>query len=329
MYAPIVIFVYNRPEKTIDLLNSLSKNSEASNSNIYIFSDGPKLNASNLEIEEIEMVRQICRNENRFLNTKIFQREKNIGLAKSIIDGVTHIVNLHGKVIVLEDDLILSPFFLKFMNDSLYRYEKNKKVGSIGGCNYFAYGEKYSDFFFFDIPDSLGWGTWKDRWEKFDEDPFTIYNKIIKSNNLVSKFNAHGAYDFIKLLKDQMEGKVDSWAIRWHGTCILNNWKTLYSNPSMTNHIESINATHSPYSLTPPLVTKTPFFKTIRVVVGNDIINSYIKFYNNHPDSYQNSLKANSVGFIFYFKRLKEKILIIVKKIIKKIFIYDKPKQNI
>jgi hypothetical protein len=91
----------------------------------------------------------------------------------------------------------------------------------------------------------------------------------------------------------------------------------------MTNHIESINATHSPYSLTPPLVTKMPHFKTIKAVVAQDIINAYVTFYKNHPDSYQNSLQANSLGLTFYFIRLKDKILIIVKKIIKKIFIYE------
>jgi hypothetical protein len=314
MLAPIILFVFKRPLHTKNILDSLSKNLESSKSIIYIYCDGPKNTSNSDEVFKINEVRKICDAENRFLKVNIIKQEHNKGLANSIIEGVTKVVNLYGKVIVLEDDLILSPYFLSYMNDSLHRYEKNNNVGQIGGCNYFAFGDEFPNYFFWSVPDSLGWGTWKNRWEKFYYDSKELYN-IVNNRRLINKFNAFGAYDFMNLLKDQIDGKVDSWAIRWHGTCIVNDWKTLYSNPSMTNHIESIDATHAPVNILPPLCDKIPNYFSIRTRVLKKIIFAYRLYYENHPDSNQSNI-SNKSFFSDFTTVLKEKIHKNLKKII-------------
>ncbi|RVT75875.1 glycosyltransferase [Flavobacterium sufflavum] len=263
--APIVLFTYNRPLHTQQILNSLAENLEAKDSILYIFCDGTKENVDADGLFKINKVRDICKNENRFKKVIITYQNKNKGLANSIIDGVTQVVNSYGKVIVLEDDLILSKFFLSYMNDALDRYETNLSVGQIGSCNFFACGKKYPNYFFVPLPDCLGWATWKDRWRFFNSNVDELKEKLENNESKKNIFNAYGSYNFTEMLEQQKEGKVDSWAIRWQAVCVLNGWLTLYPNPSMTNHIESEEATHANLNIIPPISIKKPNFNTIDV----------------------------------------------------------------
>ena len=236
--APIVIFVFKRPRHTQSLLNSLAQCDEAKFSEVVIYSDGPKNPEDVEETGAIDQVREICIKEDRFKSVKLIKQEKNHGLANSIISGVSNVIEEYGKVIVLEDDLIVSPFFLDYMNSALIKYEFDENVGQIGACNFFACGDKYPNAFFIPIPDCLGWATWEKNWKSFIKDSQVIFDALDKDPELASRFNGYGSYDFISLLKSNVQRKVDSWAILWHATCILNNWLTLYPNPSITNHIE-------------------------------------------------------------------------------------------
>lgn len=270
--APIVLFTYNRPSHTQNVLDSLAANEEAKESILYIYCDGAKSDNAE-DLKKIDQVRAICLNENRFSEVVVVIQEKNKGLALSVIEGVTEIVNKFGKIIVVEDDLVLSPFFLAYMNDSLERYKDNKKIGQIGACNFFACGNKFPDYFFLAIPDCWGWGTWKEKWSFFNPNSQELLKKIIE-NNLIDRFNAYGSYDMIGMLKMQIEGKVNSWAIRWQAICILNDWLVLYPNPSYSNHIESSEATHANINITPPLKNTKPIFKNIPIVENDKVINA-------------------------------------------------------
>lgn len=254
MLAPITLFVYNRPKHTRDIIESLLHNIEAKDSLLYIYSDGPK---DEFSIKKVYEVRDYVNTIKGFKEVIITERNENYGLAKSIISGVTEIVNKHGKIIVLEDDLILSPYFLYYMNDSLDRYEDNHKVGQIGSCNFFACGKKYPPFFFAPVTDCLGWATWKDRWGKFNEDGQRLLNLILQ-RKLLYKFNVYGTYDMKNMLEMQIAGKTNSWAIRWQATCVLNDWLILYPNPAFSNHIESKDATHANINIAPPLCDIKP-----------------------------------------------------------------------
>lgn len=285
--APIVLFTYNRPQHTQNVLDSLAKNEEAKDSILYVFCDGAKPDVGTEGLLKIEEVRKIANSENRFKEVHVTIQPQNKGLSNSIIDGITSIINQHGTAIVLEDDLVLSPYFLAYMNDSLVRYKEDDRVAEIGACNFFACGDKYPKSFFATMPDTWGWATWKDRWEKFNPDAVFLYKELQK-NDLMHKFNTYGAYDMQGMLKDQIFGKVNSWAIRWQAVMVLNDWLCLYSNPAFSNHIESVDATHAQINIVPPLHTTKPIFETVKVEEIPSVIEAMKKGYSGQGDYFGN-----------------------------------------
>jgi hypothetical protein len=285
--SPVVIFAYNRPLHTQNLLDSLSLNEESARTILYIICDGPKSNATQEEKERIKEVIDIVKAENRFGSTVIIERQTNKGLASSIIDGVKTILDKHETVIVLEDDLVVSRYFLYYMNDSLVRYQNNPKVGQIGSCNMFACGDRFPKSFFIPMPDCLGWATWKNRWAHFNIDAKQLLEQLMK-NNLIYKFNVYGSYEMKGMLIDQIKGKGNSWAVRWAAVCVLNDWLILYPNPSFTNHIESTNATNASFSILPPLCKSKPKLETVDVVEIKEVIRAMKRCYDGTGDFYGN-----------------------------------------
>ncbi len=233
--APIVLFVYNRPEHTLRTLQHLANNSEASESMLFIFCDGPKVNASPHQLEKIDEVRTIIRKEKWCKEVTIIESQINKGLANSIIEGVTKIVNEYGKIIVLEDDLVVSNYFLKYMNEALELYENENDVISIHGYLY-PIKEDLPETFFLKGADCWGWATWKRGWALFEEDGRKLF-KEIKDRNLEYEFDFKGSYPYFKMLKKQIAGKNDSWAIRWYASAFLKNKLTLYPGKSLAINI--------------------------------------------------------------------------------------------
>ena len=231
MNAPIVFFVYNRPEHTKKTLVSLQKNTLAKNSHLYIFSDGPK---TEKDIPKVNEVRQLVKNINGFKTVTVIERKSNWGLAKSIIEGVTEIINLHGRVIVLEDDLVTNPNFLSYMNTNLDFYQKNDNVSCISGYVYPI--ENLPENFFIRGSDCWGWATWKRAWTKFEPDGTLLY-KELKKRKLLRLFNFNHTTSYNKMLIDQINGKNDSWAIRWYASTFLNNMYCLYPGNSLVINI--------------------------------------------------------------------------------------------
>ena len=286
-FAPIVLFTYNRPQHTKALLDSLASNCEAANSTLYVFSDGPKELSTEAELERIAQVRRLIEIESRFGEVKLIKQTVNKGLAKSIIEGVTDVVDHHGKVIVLEDDLVVSPYFLYYMNDSLERYENNMKVAQIGACNFFACGSKFPDTFFIPIPDCLGWATWASRWKYFNSDSKELLDEITR-RSLEYEFNVYGSYDMLSMLKDQIDGKGTSWAVRWTAVCVLRGWLTLYPNPSFSNHVESSEATNANLNIKPPLCLSKPRLSTVETEEIPRVITAMKRGYAGNSNYYGN-----------------------------------------
>lgn len=213
--APIVLFVYNRPWHTRQTVEALQRCELASESELYIFTDGPKPNATEECRAKIEKVRDYIHTIEGFKATHIEKSPTNKGLANSVIDGVTKIIKMYGKVIVLEDDLIVHPFFLRFMNEALDFYKNDKRIYSIGGFNYnVKFPNSYSnDIYIVHRAESCGWGTWSDRWNGID---WTIADatSFFKSKRKQRLFN-RGGDDLSGMLQAQLNGEIDSWAIRW------------------------------------------------------------------------------------------------------------------
>jgi hypothetical protein len=234
--APIILFVYNRLDVLIKTIDALSKNTLAKDSTLYIFSDGAK---NSNDIEKILKVREFLKKIKGFKNINIVLREYNIGLVENITSGVSQVLELHEKSIVLEDDIITSPFFLQYMNDCLNLYKDNDEVCQISG---YSYLEKYitlyniPTLYFIKGADCLAWGTWKRAWRKYSQDSKTLANEI-KEKNLIHEFNRNGAYNFYELLLQNSNGKKFSWAINWYAVNFLSNKFTLYPLKSFAQHI--------------------------------------------------------------------------------------------
>jgi len=230
--APIALFVYNRPWHTQQIIEALQKNKLAAESELFIFSDAPKNNEAQMGVKE---VREYIKTVKGFNQVAIIERTENLGLAKSIITGVSEIVNKFGKIIALEDDLITSPYFLKYMNESLEFYQNEERVISITGYIY-PIRAKLPEIFFIKGADCWGWATWKRGWDLFKEDGLKLLTEI-KERKLEKAFNFNGSYNYTQMLKDQIAGKNDSWAVRWYASAFLENKLTLYPCRSLVYNI--------------------------------------------------------------------------------------------
>jgi hypothetical protein len=221
--SPIILFVYNRPIHTLKVLNALSKNPEAEFSELFVYCDGPKNNILDFELLLINQTREIIKNEIRFKNISVKYHETNKGLANSIVDGVTELLLEHDRVIVLEDDIVPEKGFLNYMNSSLKMYENSPEVGCIHAWNYtFKINKIRESSFLLLGGDCWGWATWRQAWGLFEKDGNKLREEIL-NRNLVSSFNRNNTHDFFTMLEDQIRGKNNSWAIRWHASLFLNN----------------------------------------------------------------------------------------------------------
>ncbi len=240
--APIILFVYNRKDHTEKTIEALKKNDLAGESELFIYSDAAK-NAANFDA--VEEVREYIKTVNGFKSVTIIERENNMGLAKSVILGVSEIVNKYGKVIVLEDDLITAPQFLKYMNKNLENYEEVEDVISIHGYNYpIKIIEKQ---FFLKGADCWGWATWKRGWDLFEENGEKLL-KELKDGGQIREFNFNNSYNYSGMLEDFINGKNSSWAVRWYASAFLKDKYTLYPGKSLVKNIGLDNTgTHSGY----------------------------------------------------------------------------------
>lgn len=241
IYAPIVFFVYNRPWHTQQAIEALQKNELAKESDLFIFSDAPKTLEAAPAVQE---VRDYIRRIKGFKTVSIVERKKNLGLANSIIDGVTKVCNEFGRVIVLEDDLVTSPYFLRFMNEALDLYEHEGKIISIHGYIY-PVSKKLPETFFLRGADCWGWATWRKGWDLFEPDGGKLLDKL-KITHSEEQFDFDGTYGYLKMLKAQVRGRNSSWAIRWYASAFLNNKLTLYPGKSLVLNIGNDDSgTHS------------------------------------------------------------------------------------
>jgi len=231
--APIALFVYNRPIHTQKVVEALQKNSDAIHSKLYIFSDAPKNEES---YEKVKQVRDYIKIITGFKSITIKEQTQNLGLAKSIIGGVTEIVNNFGKIIVLEDDIETSPFFLKFMNSALNFYEKEERVWAITGRQWPIDTSKLPEaFFLYDWP-CTGWGTWASRWKFFDKNPDKYISEISLKKDIYV-FNRQGTSDVYSQLTMNKTGEIDTWAIFWASEIFLNKGLSLFPAKSLIRNI--------------------------------------------------------------------------------------------
>lgn len=232
-HAPILLFVYRRPDHTRLVLEALRRNPEAASSELFIYSDGPK----NREVGPlVDAVRELCRNTKGFARITLIERSANWGLGKSVIAGVTEVCAAKGRVIVLEDDIIVSPHFLAYMNEALDRYAAEERVMQISAHLFPVPWAAPHDAAFLPMTDCLGWGTWQRAWAAFDPE-IGGYPQLAADRSLQRTFDLDGSYPYFRMLQQQREGKVDSWAIRWWLSVFHEGGATLFPAKSLVHNI--------------------------------------------------------------------------------------------
>ena len=229
---PIALFAYNRLTHTRCTIEALQKNYGADESPLYVFSDGPR---SDRDIDAVNEVRAYLRCIDGFSSVEVIESEANAGLAASLIRGIGLVLNEYDSIIVLEDDLVTSPYFLKYMRDALRVYQDEERVASVSGYS-FPLDIETAETFFLNYTACWGWGTWRRGWQLFEPSGDKLLSEVRK-RGLCDEFDMRGAYPYTQMLQDQCRGKVDSWAVRWHASLFLAGRLMLFPGRSLVNNI--------------------------------------------------------------------------------------------
>jgi hypothetical protein len=231
--APIVLFVYNRPDHTRRTLAALAADPLAMDSDLIIYADGSKKPE---HAAAVQQARDVARGASGFRSVRLIERDKNLGLANSIITGVSDVCSARGRAIVVEDDLLVAPQFLTFLNRGLERYADEPGVFQVSGYMFPVAMELSSDGLFLPLISCWGWGTWQRAWSQFDPSA-AGFSRLARDPELRARFNLDGNYDYFGMLKDQVEGKIDSWGVRWLLSVFLKGGLVLYPTRSLVQNI--------------------------------------------------------------------------------------------
>ena len=232
MKAPIALFTYSRLDHTQRTIQALLRNFGVEEHDLIVFADA----ARGVEkIEAVSAVNDYIHTVSGFRSVTIRRRPYNYGLSKSIIEGVSEVLMQHETIIVLEDDMVTSPFFLTYMDSALENYSSDPKVISVHGYIY-PVRKTLPDAFFLRGADCWGWATWRRAWGIFNPNGNDLLNEL-RRRKLVNDFDFNGAFPYSNMLCSQTKGKNDSWAILWYASAFLADKLTLYPGRSLVQNI--------------------------------------------------------------------------------------------
>lgn len=241
-YAPIALFTYNRPHHTRQAVEALQGNSLWRESSLYIFSDGPK--GENDE-PLVSQVRDYIYGIEGFKSVSITENTDNLGLGNSLIAGISSVLEEHGNVIVLEDDIVANPNFLTFMNEALDTHSSSEEIMHISGYMYPVESEDLPDTFLLPIASCWGWGTWRRAWQHFEKKPERLVSSMNEED--IFRFNLDGTYDFWSQVEGNINGSMNTWAVFWYASIFKRNGHCLHPAQSMVENIgQDGSGTHSP-----------------------------------------------------------------------------------
>lgn len=236
--APIVLFVYNRPWHTWETLSALSRNDIAAASTLIVYCDGPTQAATHEENERIAMTRRIVNGFSSFAALEVIEREHNLGLAENIKAGVSTVVNRYGRIIVLEDDIVTQPGFLRFMNDALELYKDDPEVMHISGYAYpIDYCFSGRATYFLKVLSCWGWATWKRAWDHYDDDVDDHVAFFSAKKSRVRAFNIEGGARFFDQLLANKDRRLNTWAVRWYASWLRAGGISLFPVRSLVRNI--------------------------------------------------------------------------------------------
>lgn len=231
-WAPIALFAYNRADHLRRTVEALARNEGASESDLHIFSDGPRNEAAVARVAEVRAWLPLITG---FKSVRVVNRDRNLGLAQSIIGGVTELLARHERLIVLEDDMVTSAFFLRYMNEALELYAGADEVASVHGYVY-PVQEQLPETFFLRGADCWGWATWRRAWSLFEPDGEKLLAELERCGG-EQDFDFGGTAGYTNMLRKQIAGSNDSWAVRWYAAAFLAGKLTLYPGRSLIQNI--------------------------------------------------------------------------------------------
>ncbi len=233
-YAPIALFTYNRPWHTRQTVEALQRNDLAADGELIIYSDGPRTESDRKHVEE---VRRYLNSITGFRRVTVVERSRNLGLAASVMDGVTETVNRFGRVVVLEDDLVVSAHFLDYMNTALTLFQDDTRVMQISGHMFRVdFSEGIADSFFLPYTTTVGWGTWRRAWDAFDPGMKGV-SLLERDRRARHAFDMEGTYPYYGMIIDQRNGKINSWGIQWYLSVFSSRGIVLHPKHSLVRHI--------------------------------------------------------------------------------------------
>lgn len=260
--APIALFAYRRADHLARTLDALEACPEFTRSSVFVFSDGPKEGASAAARADIDAVRTLLKARG-LPNMTVVEAPANRGLAVSVISGVSRLCNEHGRVIVIEDDLLVSPVTLTWLNAALDRFENDSDVYQVSAYQWWNPGlRQRKDGLFGRMAVSWGWATWKRAWDRFDPEA-TGWEALETDPDLRRAFDMNGTYPLAEMLKLQIDGRIDSWAIRWAWSVFRNDGLVLYPPRSLVRNIGfDETGTHSSIGRLKNFITPPPMMWT-------------------------------------------------------------------
>ncbi len=252
-HAPVALFAHRRPQHLARTLSALSANPEASFTDLVVFVDGPRTPS---EASQVAAVVEICAGAVGFKSVEIHRQDVNRGLSRSIVEGVSLVLARYPSVIVLEDDLVVAPVFLAYMNEGLQRFADDESVVSVHGYVY-PLRQEVPNAFFIRGADCWGWATWRRGWQAYRADGQVLLDEIHR-RGLSETFDFDGSFPYEAMLRAQVAGKIDSWAIRWYASAFLANKLTLYPGKTLVDNIGSDGSgTHGDVSRRPASILAT------------------------------------------------------------------------
>jgi hypothetical protein len=244
-WAPIALFIFRRPEHTRRVIASLKACPGFSESPVYVFADGPRSPDDFSAVQEARMEARLLLGE----NAVFVEREGNLGVDNSIISGVTELCDRYGKVVVVEEDLTVAPYFLRFLNTGLELYEDDPTVMQVGGYMYdVPQLQGQSEALFLPMTSSLGWATWKRAWDQFDPKA-TGWRERLRVDGERRRFDLDGNWGYAKMLAHHMSLGVPAWDIRWYYSVFVRNGLVLFPPRTLVVHEYDGTGTHDRFSL--------------------------------------------------------------------------------
>jgi acetyltransferase-like isoleucine patch superfamily enzyme len=290
LLAPIVLFVHARPDHTRRTLEALARNPESRESLLYIFADGATPSASVETRAKISQVRAILREKPWCGEVRITESETNRGLADSIVGGVTEVVRRHGKVIVLEDDIVVQPGFIRYMNDALNLYADEASVMQVSAYSCPTRCRPSCSSYFLKAMSCWGWATWERAWNCFESDAEMLLAYWTREPTIEHRFNLDESADYIDQLKANVDGRKRTWAVKWFASWMKQGGLCLYPRESLVENIGHDGSGENCFRSNIHLGPLAQDLKISRIPLKEDpkMRESWVEFYQNHITFYRN-----------------------------------------